>query len=288
MIFTANTEPVTRTYALKKAKRKIKMIDRDRVACKKARIKLRRVFETALQSMAASVAKQIFKEISKADQSEIDRILHALNLTDFVDIYDDVESILSELAKDGAVQALIQIGMADNEALINQVNERAVSWAKEHSADMVGKKWIGGELVDNPNETWTIAESTREMLRANVADAIDQGLSNDALAENIIDAFAFSDDRAMMIARTETAIADIQGNVVAYQESGIVSGKEWITADDDQVSEDCQANADDGVVPLDDAFTSGALWPPDHPNCRCDVVPDLIEEDQINQEDETP
>jgi hypothetical protein len=47
----------------------------------------------------------------------------------------------------------------------------------------------------------------------------------------------------MTIARTESATADVQGNMVGYREArdqvGIVVKKEWITAGDDLVSEDC-------------------------------------------------
>jgi hypothetical protein len=43
----------------------------------------------------------------------------------------------------------------------------------------VGKKWDGEELIDNPDARWAITESTREMLRGDVATAIEQGLSTD-------------------------------------------------------------------------------------------------------------
>lgn len=288
MKYSVHIQPNVRAYAMKKSKRKIKQIDRDRTACKKARIKLRRIFVSAFKAMADDVAKQIAAHIGKVDQSEVDRILHALNLTGFAEIVGDLDDAITEITKDGAYQALVQIGIAENnEAMVNQVNEKAVVWAKDRAAEMVGKKWINDELVDNPNESWTIEESTREMLRADVADAIDQGWSNDTLAENLTESYAFSDDRAEMIARTETAFADVQGNVISYRESGLVSGKEWITAEDDLVSDDCQANADEGEIPFEQAFESGADFPPEHPNCRCDVIPVLIEDEsnQDNQEE---
>jgi SPP1 gp7 family putative phage head morphogenesis protein len=99
----------------------------------------------------------------------------------------------------------------------------------------------------------------------------------DQLADAIAQDTAFSDERAMTIARTESATADVQGNMAAYREArdqvGIVVLKEWITAGDDLVSEDCAANAEQGAIDLDDDFQSGANAPPDHPNCRCDVLP---------------
>lgn len=288
MKLSVYVEPTGRTYSLKKSKRAFKQIDRDRVACKKARIKLRRIFAPALKALAASLAKQISAKIGKVDQSEIDRILADLDMSDLVELVGNIDDVLAELTADGAFQALVQIGMNDNASIVNQANDRAVAWANDRAAEMVGKKWVDGELVDNPNAKWSIEESTREMLRADVADAIDQGWSNDTLADNLAESYAFSDERAMTIARTETAFADVAGNVEAYQASGIVSGKEWITADDDKVSDECQGNADEGVIAFEDEFSSGAMWPPEHPNCRCDVVPSLTEvADDNSADDET-
>ena len=79
-----------------------------------------------------------------------------------------------------------------------------------------------------------------------------------------------------MIARTETAMADVQGNMAAYRASSVVTGKEWILGDD--ACEDCVANSEVGSIGLADLFPSGDDGPPAHPNCRCDLLPTLIED----------
>ena len=57
----------------------------------------------------------------------------------------------------------------------------------------------------------------------------------------------------------------------------MVSGKEWIIAQD-EICDDCVA-LDGVVVDLDEPFPDGAGdGPPLHPNCRCDVLPVLIEQ----------
>lgn len=190
------------------------------------------------------------------------------------------------------MQALMQLGIVDQDyKVVNEsalpgitdlVNEKAVEYAKQRAAELVGMKWVDGELVPNPNAEWRIDDSTREMLRGQVTQGMDEGWSNDRLADEIVDknAYAFSDDRAEMIARTETAMADVAGNMAGYRESGLVVGKKWITAGDDEVSLECELNGDAGVVGLDDAFPSGASEPPEHPNCRCDVVPVLAEDEE--------
>ena len=44
----------------------------------------------------------------------------------------------------------------------------------------------------------------------------------------------------------------------AMKDMGI-QGKEWVTVGDDRVSDECQANEDQGVIPVNQAFTSGAM-----------------------------
>ena len=46
----------------------------------------------------------------------------------------------------------------------------------------------------------------------------------------------------------------------------------------DDACDECVANAEQGAIGLEDEFLSGDDAPPAHPNCRCDVLPVLIEE----------
>lgn len=205
------------------------------------------------------------------------RVLAFINsmAMDWSDLPAQVRGILEPFAAGAAADGLNQIEVTLQVAT-DLANERAVEWARNRSAEMVGMKWVKGELVENPKAEWAINESTRDMVKDLVTQAIDGGWSNDRLAQAIGDDAAFSDSRAMMVARTETAMADVQGNVAAYtaaNDSGIELLKEWLTVGDDNVSDDCQANEDAGPIPLDDAFPSGASAPPEHPNCRCDVLP---------------
>lgn len=278
MRYTVTIEPSCRLEFLAKSKGKLKPINRERAAAKKCRVKMKRIFSDYLESAAESVVKQL-ESIEKADDTDITRILGKVKLEGLVDLYGDISDVLSALAADGAVSALIQVGITDDAAMFTLVNERAIKWANEHAAEMVGKKLIDDHLVDNPNAAWQIEDSTRDMLRGTVSDALDGGWSNQRLAEAILENTAFSDSRAEMIARTETAFADVEGNVIAYRESGLVKGKEWLTAEDDKVSDECQANEEQGEIDFEDAFSSGEMWPPNHPNCRCDFVPTLIEQD---------
>lgn len=256
-------------------------IDRNREAAINARTEIARIVKASLKKKGEQAAKQITSVSSKFEkasnepsQSEIDAILASMNL-DWRDIPDDLIPVLTKLISDSVSESFSQIGLIDRKAL-EQANETAIAFARDRGAEMVGMKWVNDELVDNPNAEWSIAESTRDMLRSTVKQALEEGWSNDKLSSSIQDNAAFSSGRSEMIARTETAIADVQGNMITYKEaeaSGIDIRKKWITANDDLVSDDCAANGEEAPIDLDDLFASGADAPPDHPRCRCDVAP---------------
>jgi SPP1 gp7 family putative phage head morphogenesis protein len=173
---------------------------------------------------------------------------------------EDVRALLEKVALDGGAEALDQLGIADDQAILNLVNARGLEYAKERA----------GELVTQ------VDDSTREFLRADVATSLEEGWSNDQLASAIADNYAFSDTRAETVARTETAFADVAGNLNAWRASGQVTEKQWIVSAD--ACDDC-IDLDGVTVALDEDFPGdGGDGPPLHPNCRCDVVPVLSEE----------
>jgi SPP1 gp7 family putative phage head morphogenesis protein len=112
-----------------------------------------------------------------------------------------------------------------------------------------------------------------------VADAVRDGDGTDELAQRLSTSFSFSEARAENIARTEIARADSEGAIAGWEESGIVKGKSWLTAGDDRVSEECMRNQAKGVVSLDYVYEFGVKSPPQHPRCRCTLLPELFEEE---------
>jgi len=212
----------------------------------------------------------------------IDQILDELDFDGWSILFDDVQPLLMRIAKYSGARALAQVEVSD-ENITNLVNEDAVAWANERAAEMVGKKWVDGELVDNHNANWAITESTREYLRETVTNAMEEGWSPQKLAKKIEDNTAFSESRAKMIARTETALADCNGRMIGYKQSGLNLGKHWIVADGDDECDDCANNEAAGVIGLDDDFPSGDAMPPCHPNCRCDYTVALLEDEEDDQ-----
>ena len=242
---------------------KVKPIDRNRKMIKTSRKKIAALFQTAFEK-AKDAVKALDFGLAKTDEDLEEKVRKVLAEVDFkgwsIINEDDVEEILAEVTKDGTIEALLQVGMSE-EKLTETMSAKAVQYAEERAAALVTE----------------IEESTRDMLRSDVARAMEEGWSNDKLAEELEKNYAFSESRAETIARTETAMADVEGNMTAYKESGVVEGKEWITGSEADCDL-CAMNEAKGVLPLDDVFPSGDEAPPAHPNCVCDILPVLTEQ----------
>ena len=265
---------------------KKKSIDRDRASIVKLRSGLQAQVLDFFKDQAPKIAKQVVKaKIELFGKSEAEKdphhVVDSLDFSEWSDLPATVGPALIKIAQDGATEALAQIGVEFDESALDQVNQSALDWAEGRAAQWVGmSKDENGDMVPNQNESWQIDESTRSMLQGDVTKAIAEGWSNDELAKAITENYAFSDARAQTIARTETAFADVQGNLLAYKQSGVVSGKQWLA--DADCCDDCQ-ELDGEEVDLDESFSDGSDGPPAHVNCRCDFLPIL--NDQNSEDD---
>ncbi|BCA57692.1 phage portal protein [Sphingomonas sp. HMP6] len=240
--------------------------------------KLARTVATFLKARGSEIAAELAdalgmeKAADEGPDSRIDKAFDDIDW-DWGALGTVTEPIIARLAVAAAIEAAGEVGLFDK-ATLNRVTARATAWAHERSAELVGMKWIDGELVANPKAEWSISENTRKMLRSSISKAMEDGLSNAELAKAIRADTAFSADRASMIARTETAIADVQGSLAGYRASGLVEGKQWLSSDD--CCDDCAA-LDGTIVGLDEDFPGGSDAPL-HQNCRCDILPVLPED----------
>jgi SPP1 gp7 family putative phage head morphogenesis protein len=188
---------------------------------------------------------------------------------------------IDKMAQDGAQAGLYQVAHlimpSDDDVdealdkMLSQANDKAVEYAKSRAAELVTQ----------------VDDTTRDRLRTLTARAEEEGWSNDQLADEIEAFSGFSADRAEMIARTETAFADVQGNLAGWQESGVVKGKRWLVGAG--CCEDCE-KLDGQVVALDEQFEpeddAPIDGPPYHPNCRCDVAPGVMTDEELDEGDE--
>lgn len=266
-----------------KSKKSVSLIDRDRAVVTDAITSI----QTELISFFATEAELLAQDVITAMEAEtlgkatdnngiVGKILNTLSFGRWQTLVDGFKSRLQVVALDGVSEAFFQIEVdpTNIEDALALANQKAIDYANERAAELVGMKWQNGELIENPSPLYSITESTRDMLRSKVTQAMEDGWSNDTLAEEIKADYAFSDERAESIARTETAIADVEGNVAAYEESGLVEYKQWLTAPG--CCPKCAALSD-VIIPLNDYFVAGSFRKnaPLHPHCRCDVLPVL-------------
>ncbi len=147
---------------------------------------------------------------------------------------------------------------------LGPTGQAAAQWAAKHA----------GELVKSLDKT-TIDQ---------VADAVMNGIEQrlgvpgtGRLIRNTLD--DMSTDRSEMIASTEmnramsTAALDKMRRIgVQYKQIILAAGACPI----------CEGNADADPIPVDEAYDSGDMAPPFHPNCRCAVTGARPPEDSSN------
>lgn len=110
-----------------------------------------------------------------------------------------------------------------------------------------------------------VSDTTRNEIRAIVDAATQEGLSIPDIAKRIKERGEINSmSRAVMIARTESAVAYSTGSVLAYREAG-VEKVEVLDGDDD---EEC-ASANGAIWTLEEAQAN----PIGHPNCTRAFVP---------------
>jgi hypothetical protein len=291
-----------RPFVLAKAAKRIATLRYNRPAMRKGTVAMTAAVGKVLKALSDDVAGQVkakLKKLGKADsddedgkpdpvdaavaQSTANTIAMSLDLSGMDALAAVTEEMLTGVGEDSARGILAQIGVTDQSDLVDQVNERVAAWARARSAEMVGKRYdADGNLVDAKRAEYRIDDATRDMIRANLADSLENNLPIGEIIDSLQESTAFSADRAELIARTEITRANNQSSLIAA--TGARDGqnlgmkKLWLTAGDDLVDEDiCAPNEDDGPLELEDEFTSGDDAPPGHPRCRCTLVYDVEE-----------
>ena len=233
--------------------------------------------KAVLAKLGKKVAKQVKEALSKVakaeypDDFDIDALLASLDLDILSLSQDDIAEALTSLYGDAGRIAISQLGSAvDADAIVEQVNERALSWARDRAAELVS--------FDEDTDP-LIAQTTRDMIRADIADGIENNLSTGQIGDILEENYAFSEERADLIAATEITSANSMGSLASYEEAanmGVTVQKSWLVLEDG--CEVCQENADAGAIDLDEDFPSGDAAPGAHPNCRCVLVPEVADE----------
>ncbi len=282
--------PGNNAEKLEKARPKIfRVINPNRLSAIRATREIKktcRKFFKAEQSRIVEQLSNAIADINKADEDIIARIMREVDLSGWSVLVDptaeQIEAIYAEAGRHGIknLKTLDLPTRISTEGMTELVNKSALNFARNRAAELVGKKWIGGELVDNPNAAWAITDSTRDMLREKIVQAIEEGWSPKHLANEIEASGMFGEDRAELIARTEIKRADNEGNMQGYRASGLPLEKRWVLSADHPDEDDCDDNAEAGWIDLDDLFPAGDDAPGNHPNCMCSLEVRVKKEDQ--------
>jgi hypothetical protein len=216
------------------------------------------------------------EKVALRKDTPIESIIDQLDTQDLaIGFADGVQPVLRDAFMEGALDGHEAIDFPSTKDSLTFLNKQALKNAQERAAELVGMRWDeeGGEFLPNPNAAWAITETTRENLRKLVEQSVNEGWGATELRQHILDSESFSESRAQMIARTELASAYVNGEMDAWRDSGVVTGKEAVMADSHPQVDECDEAAEAGVIGLDEAFPSGDMNPPFHPNCLCDVLP---------------
>jgi len=166
----------------------------------------------------------------------------------FAILSDEIGPDLARAFHERGIEVGTQIGLTAK--VRGVVDREAVNYARAR----------GAELLKD------FAETTPEMLRATLAQSIEEGWSVGRLRDTLRDNYAFSPTRALSIARTETAIARRVGGRISAVAAGAQS-KHWEITDD--ACPLCMSNLAAGWISIDDEFPEGDN---PHPNCACDLI----------------
>ena len=150
------------------------------------------------------------------------------------------------------------------------------------------KKWINEEGLRMAKEVNGV---TKAKIKKQLSEGIKAGESIPQIKDRISSVYKeATKNRANLIARTETTYASNKAQVDAWNQSGVVIGKQWITAADERVCPYCEPLDGKQILLNDNYFNKGdnysgkadnpisfgysdVLAPPLHPSCRCDLVP---------------
>jgi hypothetical protein len=136
--------------------------------------------------------------------------------------------------------------------------------------------------TDRPLILANIPETTKDLIRPLLIEAVETGMAPQKLAGLISENFAFSKNRSLMIAVHEVGKAYEVGNIAPMLDAkaqGLEAVKQWLTVGDSKVTETHKQNQNDGWIDVEDTFSgTGDTEAPasDNPNCRCTTLFDIL------------
>jgi len=203
-------------------------------------------------------------------QKKKDPVMQIKSIDDIPKMIKQIFSIFSlKQVSDQVIKSEFDSGWDSSEKKLNrnvQYNQNALEFLQEHTFDNI--KSMTEEIAND--------------LKAELERGIINGEGIGKLTKRVDKVFDVGENRAEMIARTETNRADNNGKLLAMKESGLEMQKKWVTHEDDRTSPICN-RLDGQVVGVDNDFEDSVSgWtgqaPPSHVNCRSTIIFQIKEE----------
>lgn len=223
---------------------------------------------------------QYIQKVAKGFLTQLDQVITQKSFVELVkkDYFSDNEDDLLVAAQ------LDFAPLLDNIAVLAGNEANKLIGLKDPYLTFNYKKQIAKNIE---KFTKSMLDTDREKLINTVTNGLQDGLSVPEIRSQILNDFEgeYTKNQAQRITRTEVLRASNQATLDAFEQSGVVEGKQWVTYG---ATDEC-AQYDGQIVTLGKGFYSGGNEfqdgdPPLHPNCRCVIIP-IIEEQKTYQPD---
>jgi len=248
------------------------------------------IFKINMTQVFRSMEAEIIKNLRnygkpKAIEDEVSDAAFAASADDIVSsVFNETKwgVIISDNARP-FVRGLMTNGLVD-----------AMEKVKPDAIVNVSSPAVLRSLDERAGQIQSVATTVQKEVRDDIAESINLGESKSQTIKRVGDQFdaRFKADR---VVRTETIWAHNEGTVLAWEQSGVVTGKKWDTVEDDRRCPYCAKMKgktatlsgkyfEKGDTLTVDSFESGdpitlkfgyepIIHPPLHPNCRCQLIP---------------
>jgi len=146
----------------------------------------------------------------------------------------DGQALTAAPLKTGGRLAYDELGIA---AGFDETDPRAIEWIEANAK----------------NAAFSITDTQYEALKKTLMEGLADGESIATLRKRIETTMDIARARAEMIARTEVLKASNRGALIAYKQSGLVEGKQWLATADRRTCAAC-SEMDGKTMPLDEPF----------------------------------
>ncbi len=233
--------------------------------------KLRRAIVTVLDRNKKKVIEVL------ESQSEKEPLISIKGIDDLPGMIKEIFSVFSlKIISDAVIKSDFDSGWESSEKKIDRnvnYNEHALTFLQDMTFDNI--KGMTEEVAND--------------LKAELERGIVNGEGIAKLTKRVDKVFDKGENRAEMIARTETNRAENNGKLLAMKGSGLDMEKKWVTHEDDRTSPICM-RLDGQTVGINESFKDPSNgWegqsPPSHVNCRSTMIfLEKEEEDVVEQE----